>query len=174
MRSLIALCILTAVASAQPAPKQEPKKEDKKEEPKLPPRPDTPIIKLQKASSADPNNRAKLDAVWVALLKLENWYFIWRADDADGHPRVTFAEGKNLVQCYSDRDSAGDAAEAFGLDRSSVKGLAVAKAVRMLAKFETDEIKETVWDMGRVPQPMTMPLKNYPNIYTYFLKKPLP
>jgi hypothetical protein len=55
-----------------------------------------------------------------------------------------------------------------------VKALPVAKAARMLANFATDEIKETVWDMARVNQPMTMPLKNYPDIYSFFLKKKLP
>lgn len=173
MRSLLLLCILTTIASAQqPAPKSPPKAPDKED--KLPPRPDTPIIKLEKAHTADPNNRAKLEAVWIALLKLENWYFIWRPDDGDGHPRVTIAEGKNLVQCFSDREQAAEVAEALGLDRSSAKALPVAKAARMLANFATDEIKETVWDMARVNQPMTMPLKNYPDIYSFFLKKKLP
>jgi hypothetical protein len=58
-----------------------------------------------------------------------------------------------------------------GLDKSAVRAMPVAKASKMLAEFSQDEIRESVWDDGRIDRAMTMPLKNYPDIYFYFLKK---
>ncbi len=171
MRTFIVLCTLvglTTGALAQPAPKKE---EPKKEEKKLPPRADTAIMKLEKAHIADINNRPKLEELWNAMVRLESWYFIWRPDDGDGHPRVVTTEGKNYVQCFTDRGQAEEMATSNGLDKSAVRAFPVAKAVKMLAEFAQDEIRESVWDDGRINNAMTMPLRNYPDIYTFFLKK---
>lgn len=180
MRSIIVLCSLIAVAVAQPAPpkKEEPKKEEKKEEKKegkpLPPRPDTAVMKLEKAFIADRTNRTKMLAAWDAIIKLENWYFIWRPDDGDGHPRVATIDGKNMVQCFTDREQAIEVAEYNGLDAKSVRGMPVVKAARLITNMASEEITDSVWDLGRIDHAMTMELKQFPFLYNYHLKKKLP
>lgn len=169
MRLVLCVLLAASTASAQapaPAPKVVPQKPA--------PRPDTEILKLEKALVADPTSRPKMEAVWTALLHQESWFFIWRPDDGDGHPRVGQLDGKPYVQCYSDRAQAVEEALADGLEESTVKAVPVAKPARMLAAFDRDDVHMSAWDAGRVPHAMTMPLRNYPDIYSYVLKKKLP
>ena len=168
MRSI--LVVLIALAAA-PAFAQSPAPAKPAEKPK---RPDTEIVKLEKALVAAPTDRAKMEAVWVALLHQENWFFIWRPDEGAGHPRVGQLDGKPYVQCFSDRAQALDEALLAGLDDSAVRAIPVAKAARMLAALDGGEIHQSTWDSGQVPHAMTMPLRNYPDIYSYLLKKKLP
>lgn len=168
----LVLCVLLAASTAAAQSPAPPPKTPVPQKPA--PRPDTEIIKLEKALVADPTNRAKQEAVWLALLHEESWFFIWRPDDGNGHPRVGQMDNKPYVQCFSDRAQALEEAIADGLDESAVRALPIAKAARMLAAFDGDDVHQSAWDAGRVSHAMTMPLRNYPDIYSYFLKKKLP